>query len=139
MIVSGLSECVDIWFCIYLLGIDGIPESTEPSLYTHELRIILNYIDDISPIEFLRIHIKNLTPSAVVYKIFGNVLAENGFHRLFGIYTFKISILSCYDIFSTISWLHRMNNLFWNNAEISTYIASYISVYLQEKFPIKHV
>ena len=83
VLVSGLSECVNIRFCIYLLGINCIPESTEPSIDTHELVFSTRNIYDISPVKFPRICTENLTPSSVVYKIFGNVLTGKGFHRLF--------------------------------------------------------
>ena len=83
VLVSGLSECVNIRFCIYLLGIDCIPESTEPPIDTHELVFSTRNIYDISPVKFPRICTENLTPSSVVYKILGDVLSEEGFHRLF--------------------------------------------------------
>ena len=130
VLVSGLSECVNIRFCIYLLGINCIPESTEPPIDTHELVFSTRNIYDISPVKFPRICTENLTPSSVVYKILGNVLSEDGVHGLVED-RFKIPILRCNYILSAIPWLNRMNHSFWNNTEISTYVTSYISVYLQ--------
>jgi hypothetical protein len=76
MIVSGSSECVNIWFCIYLLGIYRVPESTEPSIHTHELMLLSWDVHYISPGEFLHISIEYLTPSAVIGKIQRDVLAK---------------------------------------------------------------
>ncbi len=83
MVVSRSSQKIYIRFCVYLLSIDRIPETSEPTFDTHELMFLSWYVYDISPEEFSKISIKHLTSRAVVYKIFRNVLAEKGFHRLF--------------------------------------------------------